>query len=559
MIKLRDYLDVNIVLLLIVLSLFNWKVNSSQASDFYVHNLPLLSKSFSSIHMHAGYLPADPQHHGALFFWHFAKKSITKKSTTVIWLAGGPGGSSIPQVWLGVGPLLFRNNNTIVENKRSWSLFANLLFVDQPVGTSFSYTDANAFIHDLPEMADQFLYFLDRYIEIFPRLLDHDIYFAGSSFAGQYIPYIARTILEKRSALKLRGLLIGNGLIDPRTTYMSYLPFAVEKQMIERDSALYNRTSEKVKECQEALSKKVHVFENKCDHILRQIVYDSPDTDYYAKKYKYKCLNVYNLHLADTVADCSVNRWPKQKDITSYLRRPDVLACLHVGAKVLNWTYYSHSVYEAFDACHSTPSVELLPDLLRRIPIVLYNGEYDVICNYRATETMIDMMSWNGRTGFDLGNGTFAPTESWIVEGESAGVIRSARNLTYILFYKAGHTVTYDQTSRSRAMLQQFIKRNSNRNQDQTIKKKTKRNSQTKHRSSKRIAFLTLATTAPVVVFLSLVWFMVYKRQLSRTPFDIIRTLQSKFRGVERQQSVIYSLLNDSPEDLHIPNNVTLV
>ena len=170
---------------------------------------------------------------------------------------------------------------------------------------------------------------------------------------------------------------------------------------------------------------------------------------------------------------------------------------------------------------------------------------------------MIDLMSWNGGTGFDVGNGTFAPTESWIVEGESAGVIRSARNLTYILFYKAGHSVTDDQTSRSRAMLQQFIKRNSNRNQDQTIKKKTEK---TKQRKGHAVS-LTVAIISTVIVFLGLVWFMVYKRQQSRipTPFSIIQTLQSTIRGVERQQWVIYSLLNDSTEDLHISNGATLV
>ena len=343
---------------LIVYSIFNGAIDGLQTSDFYVNDLPLLPKNSSSIRMHAGYLPVNHQHHGALFFWHFADKSTTDKSTTVIWLAGGPGGSSIAEAWWEIGPFRFQQDGTIVKNNGSWSLFANLLFVDQPVGTGFSYIDTDSFIHDLPEMADQFLYFLDRYIEIFPELLDEDIYLAGSSFAGQYIPYIAQAILEKRMALKLHGLLIGNGWIDPRTTYMSYLPFAVEKNLVEKESAFYNRMSEKVKECQEALSKKVHVLEDECELILQQITLDSPQTDYYAKHYKYKCMDMYNLHLANTDMNCGINKRSEEKYVTTYLQRQDVMSRIHVDEKKVNWTDFSYSVHRSFDARHSTPSVE---------------------------------------------------------------------------------------------------------------------------------------------------------------------------------------------------------
>ena len=80
----------------------------------------------------------------------------------------------------------FQNENIIVENNGSWNLFTNLLFVDQPVGSGFSYIDTDSVIHELDEMANQFLDFLDRYIEILPELFDQDIYLAGESFASQY-------------------------------------------------------------------------------------------------------------------------------------------------------------------------------------------------------------------------------------------------------------------------------------------------------------------------------------------------------------------------------------
>ncbi|CAF3663957.1 unnamed protein product, partial [Adineta steineri] len=60
--------------LFIFFSIVGPRTFALQAADFYVHDLPLLPKEASSIRMHAGLLPVNPQHHGSLFFWHFEKK-----------------------------------------------------------------------------------------------------------------------------------------------------------------------------------------------------------------------------------------------------------------------------------------------------------------------------------------------------------------------------------------------------------------------------------------------------------------------------------------------------
>ncbi|CAF1403276.1 unnamed protein product [Adineta steineri] len=82
---------------------------------------------------------------------------------------------------------------------------------------------------------------------------------------------------------------------------------------------------------------------------------------------------------------------------------------------------------------------------------------------------MLDKMTWNGASGFDLGNGKVAPIYAWVVDGESAGSIRYGRNLTYILFFNADHMVPYNQARRSQAMLYQFIQLNLTYPNNQTI------------------------------------------------------------------------------------------
>ncbi|CAF4004761.1 unnamed protein product [Adineta steineri] len=546
-----------VIQLLVLFSIVGPLTFALQAIDFYVHDLPLLPKGASSIRMHAGLLPVNPQHHGSLFFWHFERKYPSDKLRTVIWFNGGPGCSSLIGAWMAIGPFSFQDENTIIENDGSWHLYTNLLFVDQPVGTGFSTIRTNSYVHELDEMANQFLSFLDQYIKIFPELLGNDIYLAGQSYAGQYIPYIAKAILEQRSALKLRGLLIGNGWIDPVSIYKSYLPFAVANNLVVENSDLYDIINIEVEQCEQALSKQVYIFEEACDIIHDQIIENGAMNNHHKENQKGRCANMYDIRLDDTYPKCGENWPPELKYVTSYLRRQDVMSSININDKKVRWEECSDSVYNMFKACHSKPAVTLLPDLLQQIPIILYSGQYDLICNHRATEAMIDGMTWNNGTGFGFGNGTFSPKHPWIVDGESAGLIWNARNLTYILFYNASHMVPYDYPHRSRFMLHQFIQLDLISFPDTT----TRKNIEESTRLTRHVAIIVLIFIIVILALTGLIGFFLRKRRPTRlpTPLNIIRELRPKTSNVEQEPRVIHSRLNNPKVDLHVADSETFV
>jgi len=56
-----------------------------------------------------------------------------------VWLTGGPGCSSMLALFYENGPYNIKKDLSLTINPYSWNSFANLLFVDQPVGTGFSY------------------------------------------------------------------------------------------------------------------------------------------------------------------------------------------------------------------------------------------------------------------------------------------------------------------------------------------------------------------------------------------------------------------------------------
>jgi hypothetical protein len=74
-----------------------------------------------------------------------------------------------------VGPYRLKDDHTLEYNKGSWDEFANLLFVDQPIGTGFSYVNTDSYIHELPEMSAQFMVFLEKFFQLFPEYERDDV------------------------------------------------------------------------------------------------------------------------------------------------------------------------------------------------------------------------------------------------------------------------------------------------------------------------------------------------------------------------------------------------
>lgn len=74
-----------------------------------------------------------------------------------------------------IGPYRLKDSENLKLNDGSWNEFANLLFIDNPVGTGFSYVDTNAYVHELDEMADQFVIFLEKWFALFPEYEQDDV------------------------------------------------------------------------------------------------------------------------------------------------------------------------------------------------------------------------------------------------------------------------------------------------------------------------------------------------------------------------------------------------
>ena len=132
---------------------------------------------------YTGWLDIDSKH---FFFWYFESQNDPAKDPFLLWLTGGPGGSSMLGMFQELGPCLINEyGNGTVYNKYGWNKNANLLFVDQPAGVGFSYLDKDEPVpsNSFTAAADLHL-FLQMFVsKVFPNLLDRPFHISGESYA----------------------------------------------------------------------------------------------------------------------------------------------------------------------------------------------------------------------------------------------------------------------------------------------------------------------------------------------------------------------------------------
>lgn len=103
-----------------------------------------------------------------------------------VWLNGGPGCSSLTGLTSENGPLQFKARTPIPSpNPNSWTKLANVLYIDQPLGTGFS--GGSKVTSDIADITFDFFHWLQAFYDRFPTLKSKNTYIMGESYAGIYV------------------------------------------------------------------------------------------------------------------------------------------------------------------------------------------------------------------------------------------------------------------------------------------------------------------------------------------------------------------------------------
>eukprot|EP00700_Malawimonas_jakobiformis_P003004 EC725415.1.p1 GENE.EC725415.1~~EC725415.1.p1 ORF type:complete len:202 (+),score=24.41 EC725415.1:62-667(+) len=150
------------------------------------HKHRIFSKTFNE---YSGYLVANASADSKLFYWFTESQNDPANDPFVLWLQGGPGCSSMIGLFNELGPYKVQPDLTLQDNPYSWNTVANMLFLDQPVGTGYSYFGRqDGLVINQEQMAENVYTALIAFFGMFPQYLNNPFFITGESYAGKYIP-----------------------------------------------------------------------------------------------------------------------------------------------------------------------------------------------------------------------------------------------------------------------------------------------------------------------------------------------------------------------------------
>nr|XP_021185926.2 venom serine carboxypeptidase [Helicoverpa armigera] len=381
---------------------------------------------------YAGYLTVNKEYNANLWFWYFPVSGKSVEDTPwIIWLQGGPGASSLYGLFTEIGPFFVSKDNNLEEIQHSWGKNHSLLFIDNPVGTGFSFTDDDrGYATNQTTIGENLYEALQQFLTIFPELRKAPLTIAGESYAGKHIPSLGVQILwhkHEREPINLHGLAIGNGFIDP-LTLQRYSYFVREVGLVDDNSANFMKHLETA----------VVQFINNGEMVKAYAYYNYLLQIFLTRS---KLSNLYNYLQDDIDLDGAY---------MDFLQRSEVRKALHVG----NTNFTSIGVvYRKLVPDFMGSAKMWLEELLENYKVMLYNGHLDIIVAYHPSVNTYDSLSFSGSSQFAT-----AKRLPWYHDGKLAGYYRVAANLTEVMVRGAGHMVPADKPAASLGLISAFAR-----------------------------------------------------------------------------------------------------
>ncbi|EIM84650.1 alpha/beta-hydrolase [Stereum hirsutum FP-91666 SS1] len=175
----------------------------------------------------------------SMWFWFFEARENPETVPFTLWLNGGPGCSSMIGLFQENGPChILEDGQTTELNPFSWNNISNMIYIDQPIGTGFSFgTDTvNSTEAAAPFVWEAFQLLFES--GEFSKFQSRDFIFATESYGGHYGPAFV-TFFDEQNALidagEIEGekivvsaLMINNGWYDPLIQNEAYVLFAMD-------------------------------------------------------------------------------------------------------------------------------------------------------------------------------------------------------------------------------------------------------------------------------------------------------------------------------------------
>jgi len=388
----------------------------------------------SKVKQITGYLDTDDDRH--FFFWFFESRSKPSKDPLVLWINGGPGSSSMYGLLQELGPCRINTITSKTEfNPDAWNSNANVIFLDQPVNTGFSYSDS-VDVGTSEAAGKDVAAFIQLFLQAFPQYSRLSFHLTGESYAGHFLPEIARVIIDENKEknkqkidIKLSSLAIGNPIVNTKTQYGSYPDFLVGKNILNSSEIMEMRDGFKV------CAQKIDLINASADKSKYADEVAAACDDVMIGTYYMKGQSVYNIKEADG-PDAFTTA------ITNYLNDPNIQDVLGVDRAFEPSSFQVYMSFFGSGDLWTSKVDDVVYTLDNKVDVLIYAGENDYICNHVGNLKWMSEMVWKGQKNFLKESTTVWTSKSTNLK---AGEQKSKGGLSWLKVYNSGHFVPYDQ------------------------------------------------------------------------------------------------------------------
>lgn len=379
-----------------------------------------------------------------------------------------------------------------VAYEGSWTKVAHLLVIESPIGVGYSYCQAQA-EGKVCQNTDKFTAstaraaLVDFFTNKFPELANRDFFVTGESYAGVYVPTLAKELLD-HSSVNLVGLAVGDPCTDndSQAHSMDALWYGHKYGLV--DDATFDtlwtkcgaRISSNVMKSATTSSKRLAagpMFQEtpECTLAFRKFLLSTSG----GLSQSWKDLFIDDYSLFAPVSNAEDN------DMQIYMNRDDVKAALHVEETPIDtWPYPTQGFdyTKEYNACNEAPSdsrsmIDFYRELAPQLKLIwVYNGDTDPCVSYEGTRKAIS------RVGFpEVDGGSYRPwfynqsaapldvlMEKAILFGpnlvlQNVGaqfggeVVDYANRLSFVTFHGSGHMVPQFRPQAALHFLYKFV------------------------------------------------------------------------------------------------------
>ena len=384
-----------------------------------------------------------------IHYWLTEAETNPETAPLVFWTNGGPGCSGLIGFMTEQGPFRPDETGILYENVYAWNKIANMVFLEQPVGVGFSYSNNNDDykIGDEQAAKDNLATIL-QFFEKFPHFNRSKLFITSESYGGHYMPTWADEIMRYNDAqtysemrINFQGFAVGN----PYTDYYSGVGAEMEtywgKQLLPKplwDKYLEYNCTDPVNQLNSSV----------CSTLILNFMRKIGNLNPYALDYPV-CLSNQQLRMREFLRDTDTNEdsviiyEPCEELYSSnYLNRLDVKMALNVN-KDIEWEECSRTTkYNLADKM--LPMEKYYRTILNSethqdLRILVYSGDDDSVCGTIGTQRWI----------YNLGFSTTSLWDTWYNnDGQTAGFITKFKTpfsknsrFSFITVHNAGHEV----------------------------------------------------------------------------------------------------------------------